>query len=486
MKTDGTKNRKKGRKVHSEQNVTAQRRPARPKSASSYTRPETTSYGLKDEREVKTGKRSASNKNSSGKKPPSRLSGSTPRSLTGNSHFASENGKTYGTGRGHGAELGSQSAAKQQYYKFFSDGYIDLPFFAAVMALLVIGLIVLFSASFAYAYYYKGNSTEYIDKQLLFAVIGVVVMLVVSKIDYHYFRIIALPLLVVSILMLVVVLFLPAYDGQFHRWIYIGPFNFQPSEIVKFAVILYFSHLIARHADKMKTFKYGILPYGIILVVIAVLMLRQPHLSGTILVMGIGLSLIIIGGCNLKWFGGAAALGSVAALVYLFAFNGISYVETRLQAWLDKDFEPLGSRWQINQSLYAIGSGGLLGSGIGNSKQKYLYVSEPQNDFIFSIAGEELGFVGCLLIILLFIYLIWRAYKIAMRAPDRFGSLLVMGIAIQVGLQAALNIAVVTDSIPNTGISLPFFSYGGTALLILLFEMGVVLSVSKRSKVRKT
>lgn len=370
-------------------------------------------------------------------------------------------------------------------YRLFAKGYIDLPFFLIVMLLLVVGLIMLFSASYAYAYYYKGDSTHFIKRQLIFAVIGVIAMLAVSKVDYHIFRLFAYPLFGLGFLCLIVVFFLPAYNGEFHRWIYFGPIHFQPSEIVKLSVILLFAHLISKNHDRMKTFRYGILPYVLILAVIAGLMMMQPHLSGTILVMSIGLSLIVIGGCSMKWILGSVGVGVGAALVFLFGFNGIEYVETRLQAWLDKDFEPLASRWQVNQSLYALGSGGFLGSGIGGSKQKYLYVSEPQNDFIFSIVGEELGFVGALIIVLMFVYLMWRGFKIAMRCPDRFGALLTFGIIIQVGIQAALNIAVVTDSIPNTGISLPFFSYGGTALSILLFEMGIVLSVSRFSRVKK-
>ena len=379
-------------------------------------------------------------------------------------------------------------ASEQKYEKIglFSNGYIDLPFFFTVMILLVLGLIMLFSASYAYAYYYEDSSLYFIKRQFIFAMIGIVGMLILAKMDYRVLRVFVYPIFIVGILCLIAVFFMPAYNGEFHRWIYIGPIHFQPSEVVKFSVIIMFSHLIAKNYSKMNKFRYGILPFFLILGVIAILMMLQPHLSGTILILIIGLSLMIIGGCNLKFFAAAGSVGIAGILVFLFGFNGISYVETRLQGWLDKDFDPLGVRWQVNQSLYALGSGGFLGSGLGNSKQKYLYVSEPQNDFIFAIVGEELGFVGAVIIIMLFMYLVWRGFKIALRCPDRFGSLVAMGISIQVGAQAALDIAVVTDSIPNTGISLPFFSYGGTALMMLLLEMGVVLSISKRSSVRQT
>jgi cell division protein FtsW len=223
------------------------------------------------------------------------------------------------------------------------------------------------------------------------------------------------------------------------------------------------------------------------------LIVAEHHLSATILTFLIGVVLMYVGGAPPKIFVIAASLAGLLILALVLfpeqilqLFRSLpDYMSGRIIAWLDKDYSPLDARWQTNQSLYAIGSGGMLGSGIGNSRQKYMYVSEPQNDFVFAIVCEELGFIGAALIIALFILFVWRGFIIAMRAPDRFGTLLTIGLVFQVGLQAALNIAVVTDTIPNTGISLPFFSYGGTALMMLLFEMGVVLSVSRATSFRK-
>ena len=380
-----------------------------------------------------------------------------------------------------------QSRAQIKRPRLVALGGFDLPFFLLVVALLTIGLVMLFSASYVYAMYNeKDGALHYIKRQLLFALIGIALMLIISKIDYHMLRVVAVPVILISIALLVIVLLMHPYLGKWHRWIYIGSFNFQPSEVAKFGLILFFAHLISINQKKMKTLRYGILPYFIIMGLVAALMLMEPHLSGTILILCIGVMMMIVGGASLKWFGIFAAAGIVLMGIFLFGFNGISYVGERLVAWTNKDYQPMDARWQINQSLYAIGSGGFLGTGVGGSNQKYLYVSEPQNDFIFSIVAEELGFVGSLLIIILFALLVWRGFVIAMRSPDKFGALLALGLTFQVGLQAALNIAVVTDTVPNTGISLPFFSAGGTSLVMLLLQMGIVMSVSRFSNMRKT
>ena len=226
--------------------------------------------------------------------------------------------------------------------------------------------------------------------------------------------------------------------------------------------------------------------YAAVICLMCGLVFLENHLSGTILMFSIGVAMMFFGEVKMRWFViGAVAVIAVVVFFVIFPDKLPSYAAKRITAWLDKDFDPFGARWQTNQSLYAIGSGGFLGAGLGNSKQKHLYVSEPQNDFIFSIVCEELGFIGATAIIILFGLLVWRGFVIAMKARDRFGALLAMGLVFQVGLQVALNIAVVTDTVPNTGISLPFFSYGGTSLMILLMEMGIVLSVSRYSRVRK-
>ncbi|MFR1809197.1 MAG: FtsW/RodA/SpoVE family cell cycle protein, partial [Pygmaiobacter massiliensis] len=278
----------------------------------------------------------------------------------------------------------------------------------------------------------------------------------------------------------------PELNGA-KRWIFIpGLGNFQPSEVAKFAVIVLFANIIAVNADKMKTFSYGVLPFGIVLGAVAVLMLLEPHLSGTILICSIGAVMMFIGGTSLKWFGigGAIGAGGITAAVLAFP-DLVPYAMTRIEMWQNPFMDIQGKGHQTVQSLYAIGSGGLFGLGLGNSRQKHMYVPEPQNDFIFSIICEELGFVGAMLVVLLFVALLIRGATIAIYAKDKFGAMLVVGITAQVTIQAMLNIAVVTNTIPNTGISLPFFSYGGTSLLMLLGEMGIVLSVSRQCRYPK-
>jgi cell division protein FtsW len=364
-------------------------------------------------------------------------------------------------------------------------GGFDLPFFILVMIILLFGLVMMFSASYAYAYYYNHDALFYIKRQALFAVFGVIAMVIMANIDYHKLHKFALPLISVTYILLVIVLFMPEVNNC-KRWINLGFTTFQPSEIAKFAVVLLFAHLISIFNKRMKTFKFGVLPFLFVIASIAALMVLEPHLSGTIIIVLIGMALMLVGGTSLKWFAGGGIIAG-AALTFIVLFTSfISYAQSRLVYWLDPWKDARGAGWQTIQSLLAIGSGGLWGLGLGNSRQKYLYIAEPQNDFVFSVTCEELGLIGATIVIILFALLVWRGYVIAMRSPDKFGCLLAVGLTTQVGLQAALNIAVVTNSIPNTGISLPFFSAGGTSLLMLLFQMGVVLSVSRFSNVEKT
>ena len=359
---------------------------------------------------------------------------------------------------------------------------LDVAFLAILLLLLCYGLLMLYSAGYAVALYRRGDAYAYIRPQLLFAALGVAAMYAASLVDYHIWHRLAWPLLGVSLVLLVIVLFMPEYNGC-KRWLVLpGLGTLQPSEIAKFSVVLVFSHIISLNHDRMKTFSTGVLPFGIVLGAVAVLMLLEPHLSGTVLILGIGAVLMFVGGTGLRWFGIAAALGvgAVAAAVVLLP-DLVPYAAGRLASWQDPFADPLGEGHQTIQSLYAIASGGLVGLGLGNSRQKYLYVPEPQNDFIFSILCEELGFAGAALVILLFLALFLRGMSIAVRARDKFGALLVVGFVTQVILQAVLNIAVVTNTIPNTGISLPFFSSGGTSLMMLLGEMGIVLSVSRQA-----
>lgn len=394
---------------------------------------------------------------------------------------------------------------------FWAVGKLDVPFLLLVITILTIGLVMLFSASYTYAYYNEhGDSAYYFKRQLIFAVAGVIAMFLVSKVRYDYFKLFAIPAVLLSWFLLVVVLFLPEVVPGFKRWINLGLFTFQPSEIAKLAIILFCAwHMDKSHgriigkrenpskfAKNIKSLSNGkivvydsfvmLCLYGVIIAVTAGLVYLENHLSGTILILAIGVVMLFLGEVKQHWFILIAAV-TVAAVIF-FVLNPElleKYAGERITAWLDKTYEPRGARWQTNNSLYAIGSGGLFGVGLGNSKQKHLYVSEPQNDFIFAIVCEELGFIRAAGIILLYVLLVARGVKIGLRAKDRFGAMLSMGIVFQVGLQTALNIAVVTDALPNTGISLPFFSYGGTSLMMLLFEMGVVLSVSRYSRLEK-
>lgn len=361
---------------------------------------------------------------------------------------------------------------------------MDLPFLFLVLTILVIGLVMMFSASYPNAYYlHGGNSLYFIKNQAIFAILGVIVMFAVSRIDYHYFHKWAVPILGISFLLLFVVLLMPAINGV-HRWIQLGSFSFQASEITKFAIVLSFAHFININFHRMNTFRYGILPYLIILGPTVILLALEPHISCCAIVVLLAAGMLFIGGVQLRWFG--MVLGGIAsALIYLVVFTDkLTYANDRISGWLDP-FSP-GSgvdTWQTRQGLYAIGSGGLWGLGLGYSRQKYLYIPEPQNDFIFAVVCEELGFIGAVVILLLFAALVWRGMIISIRAKDKFGALLGIGLTAQVGLQVLLNIAVVTNTMPNTGISLPFFSYGGTSLLMLLAQMGIVLSISRTSRI---
>jgi cell division protein FtsW len=390
---------------------------------------------------------------------------------------------------------------------FFAQGSMDIPFLIILMTIVTVGLVMLFSASYTYSYYNRGSSTQIFTRQLIFAVIGLVAMFAISKIRYEYLRLVALIVFGASLFLLVIVLFLPEYKPGFKRWINLGFTTFQPSEIAKIGLIMMLAFLLERNykgvtgkvpsqmtlckkISEITNGKYviyksftSVICYLMIIAVFAGLVYLENHVSGTILMLALGVTVLWLGEARGKWFA-VGIVFVVIGVIVLIANPQIleAYAGERITAWLNKEYEPMGARWQTNNSLYAIGSGGFLGTGLGQSKQKHLYVSEPQNDFIFAIVCEELGFVGATAIILLFALLVYRGIKIGMNAKDRFGALLCMGIVFQIGIQVALNIGVVSDLLPNTGISLPFFSAGGTSLVILLAEMGMVLSISRSAR----
>ncbi|MEA5136006.1 MAG: putative lipid II flippase FtsW [Candidatus Fimivivens sp.] len=367
-------------------------------------------------------------------------------------------------------------------------GPMDTTFLVIVLVLVSLGLIMMFSASYANAFYLKNNSLFYISRQLPFALMGITVMIMASHVDYRIFKPLSLPLYGISLVLLVIALFMPPLNNA-RRWIFIGPFNFQPSEIAKFAIVILFASLICANFQQMKTVRYGIAPFAAALAPVAFLMLKEPHLSGTVLILSLGIVMMFIGGTDARWFVAGAIVATIGIAAVIFNPSLLTslahYAGDRITVWLDPFSDPKDKGFQTVQSLYAIASGGLMGTGIGASRQKYLYLPEPYNDFIFAIVCEELGFVGAALIICLFALLVWRGFVIASRCPDRFGALVAAGLTAQVGIQTLLNIAVVTNSVPNTGISLPFFSYGGTSLLMLLGEMGIILSISRTAAIQK-
>ena len=376
---------------------------------------------------------------------------------------------------GEGAACAGKKAARPP---------MDWPLLIIVLTLVGFGLVMLFSSSYPAGYYRFGDSYEFIRPQMFYAAVGIIAMLIISHIDYHILHRFALPLMALSIVLLILVLVIGSEYNGAKRWINLGFGTLQPSEIAKFAVIALFAHIVSLNHEKMKTFRYGVLPFLLVLGTIAGLMLLEPHLSGTIIILGIGAIMMFVGGTRLAWFGlGIGVGGAGIAGAVLLVPDLVPYAMTRIQMWQDPFNDPNG--YQTVQSLYAIASGGLTGLGIGNSRQKHLYVPEPYNDFIFSITCEELGFIGALLVIFLFVALLLRGIYVAVNARDKFGSMLVVGVIVQITLQAALNMAVVTNTIPNTGVSLPFFSSGGTSLVMLLCEMGVVLSVSRQSAVKR-
>ena len=374
-------------------------------------------------------------------------------------------------------------------------GDISLSFFAYVMILLVVGIVMMSSASYAWAYSeHGGDGLYYAKNQAKNAVIGFIAMVFFMKMDYHNFKNLKLPVLkklniaslfyILGIVLLIAVLLIGNDEGGTmgaRRWIDIGPLNLQPSEVAKLALIIFFAYSMERDSDKMNSFTTGIVKYAVILGVYVLLIALEKHISGIILIGTIAVAMILCGGVNRKHFLalGAGALGLAIAYISWQAQVPGSYVAVRIKSWQNPFADKLNETWQTANSLIAIGSGGLFGLGLGNSRQKYLYLPETKNDFVFPIVCEELGFVGALAIIIVFFLLIVEGYSIAVRCKDRFGMLIAVGITTQIGIQTVLNLAVVSNLIPNTGISLPFFSYGGTALIMQLAEMGIMLNISQ-------
>ncbi len=459
--------------------------------------------------------------------------------MNGNSQNAAQSRKTTEkSSRFSGKALAKRRILVQK------EGGVDRPFLICIILLLCMGTVMVFSSSYPYAKENFGDSYRFAKMQILFAAAGLFVMTVVAKkVSYHFIRKMSKPVMIVSLCLLAAVLVMGSGAKGATRWLQIGPISFQPSEIMKFAVVLFFADYADKYAKQIATkdklrenwvritgflaftalaaavvflvenrvfgiilglllfavavfviypvnlkenlpgVYYGILPYLGILVIIGVLLYLQPHLSGLVIIAGIIFFMMLIGGTPFKYLFCGVGVGLAAFFVLA---TSMSHSSSRLAVWKDPFEHIIDGGWQPVQSLYAIGSGGLTGVGFGNSRQKHLYLPEPQNDYIFSIWCEEMGFIGALFLICVFMFFIYRGIVIGLKAPDKFSSMLVIGIIMHVGLQVVLNIAVVTNTLPSTGISLPFFSYGGTSLMILLAEMGVVLSVSRMSSIEKT
>ena len=362
----------------------------------------------------------------------------------------------------------------------------DFSLCITIFLLLSLGIVMVLSASAPSALSTTGNSYTYVIKQVIFAAVGIVLMFIISKIDYRIYKKFYKLAYAISILALISVA-IPGIGVEVNgarRWIDLGFGTFQPSEIAKVGLILFYAGYLTEHKNELGMFWQGcIKSFAYLIPPIGILFFFQDHLSAAIVIVSIVSIMMIMAGTKIKHFLSIAVTGGSAAIAGMLILATRSDKGTfrlaRLTTFLDPWQDPTGDGWQVIQGLYAIGSGGLFGVGLGESKQKYLYIPEPHNDFIFAIIAEELGFVGCLVVISLFAIFIWRGILTAMKAQDSFGSLLAIGITSLVGIQAAINIAVVTSSMPATGMSLPFFSYGGTALLILLCSMGILLNISR-------
>jgi cell division protein FtsW len=369
-----------------------------------------------------------------------------------------------------------------------SRGPVDIPFMLVTLLLLAIGVVMVLSASYASAYYdvskeTGGNPTYYFARQLVFALLGVGAMYIASRFPLSFYHKFSFLVLGISIVLLMAVLVVGTKSNGARRWILIAGQSIQPSEIAKIGIILSFSTLVCRYKNLMGTFKYGVVPFAVILAIVVGLLFLEPHLSASIIIIALGAIMMFIGGARLFWFvGGLVGVGGLFAI----AVTLLQYSSERISAWRDPFADTGDTGYQIVQSLYAIGSGGLFGLGLGQSRQKYLYLPEEHNDFIFSVICEELGFIGATLILALFAVLVIRGYWIALHARDRYSFLVCTGVTSLLAIQVILNVAVCTNLVPCTGISLPFFSYGGSALLMQMAEMGIILSVSRDIPVKKT
>ena len=373
---------------------------------------------------------------------------------------------------------------KKKKFSSFLDNPVDYTLLITVFLLLTLGLIMVLSASTPTSLAESGKSYKYFLKQAIFAIIGLVAMALISKIDYRFYKKFYKWFYVISFVLLALVLIAGKKINGARRWIYVtDTLSFQPSELVKFGMIIFYAGILTRDREELKYFLKGWVKHLLWLVPIIGLLIIEPHLSASIVIIGVVGIMMVVAGCKLwQIIIPGTVVGIPAMGIAIWKIPKFAHALKRITTFMDPWQDQLGDGWQVIQSLYAIGSGGLFGVGLNQSKQKYLYLPEPQNDFIFSVLAEELGFIGCTFVIILFAIFIWRGILIAMKAPDMFGSLVATGITALVGIQVIMNIAVVTSSMPATGMPLPFFSYGGTALFIMLCQIGVLLNISRAGR----
>ena len=363
----------------------------------------------------------------------------------------------------------------------------DTPYLLLVLCMLVFGAAMSFSASSVYGEQFYDDSTYFFKRYVLFAALSIIATIpFVLMAKPAFWRMFGVLLYASSLFLLVLVLVIGTVGGGAQRWLVLGPLTIQPSEVAKLALVLVLSLVLSKHEAKVTcakrgggSLRYGVLMPGGLIALVCLLVAAEKHISGLLIIAMIGVGMMFLGGTRLRYLGFMAGVVVLAGTLLIMVS---SYAQVRVDTWIHiEEVDPLGAAWQTLQGLYAIGSGGFFGLGFGKGRQKHGYVSQPQNDFIFTVICEELGFIGAFFVILLFVLLVVRGFTIASRAPDRFSALVVYGISLKLAIQAILNVAVVTNSMPNTGVSLPFFSSGGTFLAMQIFEMGIVLSISRYS-----
>lgn len=353
--------------------------------------------------------------------------------------------------------------------------------FYTTMLLVFIGIIMVFSASFIQSSFKHHDSYHFLKKNVIYAIFGFVAMIVTSNIDYVFWKKNSKIIGIVAVILLVLVLTPLGIEANgAKRWLGVGGASIQPAEVAKFATIIITAKLIEKNYDNIKSFRKGILPLLLVPSLFFALIIKQPNLSTAGTIILVTFVMLFVAGMNMKFVVAMIVTGFALFVALVIA---APYRLARVTSFLDPFQDPLGKGYQVIQSLYALGSGGLFGLGLGKSRQKYFYIPEPQNDFIFAIIGEELGLIGCIVIIMLFVILVYRCIRIALKTSNVFACMVVIGIGAQIGIQAALNIAVATSSMPATGVALPFISYGGTSLTIFMAAIGIVLNISKHVKI---